>query len=338
MDKLRAIQYFNHAVENGSFAATARLLDVSTPAVTQLIAALERSLGVVLLHRSPQGLSLTADGEQYYETSRKIVADLQEAERHFSTRGGKPGGSLTVGVRGQLGHTCVMPHMARFLNRYPDIDLAFKSIVTYHDIDDRNVDVAVLIGWPPERNLVVRQLAQTQEILCGAPEYLARAGVPQTPDHLRDHHCLIQRSSGGTLLDHWIFERNGERRAVDVKTRLVSDDRTFIDIAACYGAGLIRIPDMVFPRYLPPDTLVPVLTDWKCLESPVIYAAYPPGQRRSKLVRAFVEFMVDVFSELERTRTLQRGSKVAAVPKPAWYGRALGRQSVYEKRSKARSH
>lgn len=334
MDKLRAIQYFNHAVEHGSFAATARLLDVSTPAVTQLVAALERSLGVVLLHRSPQGLSLTADGEQYYETSRKIVADLQEAERHFGTRGGKPSGSLTVGVRGQLGHTCVMPHITKFLNRYPDVDLTFKSIVTYHDIDDRNVDVALLVGWPPERNLVVRQLVQTQLMVFASPEYLSRAGIPQTPEDLAHHHCLLQRSSSGALLDRWIFEKNGERRTVDVKTPLVSDDRTFIDIAACYGAGLIRIPDLVFPHYLPPGMLVPVLSDWKCLESPVIYVAYPPSQRRSKLVRAFVEFMVDVFSELERTRTLQQGSKVLAVPKPVWYGRALGRQSVYEMRNK----
>lgn len=114
----------------------------------------------------------------------------------------------------------------------------------------------------------------------------------------------------------------------------MSEDRTFVDIAACSGAGLIRIPDLVFPRYLSPGMLVPVLSDWQCLESPVIYAAYPPSQRRSKLVRTFVAFMVEVFSELERTRALRQGGQVTAFPKPGWYGHAPGRQSAYETRNK----
>lgn len=337
MDKLRAIHYFNHAVESGSFAGAARLLGVSTPAVTQLIAALERELGVVLLHRSPQGLALTADGEHYYETSRKVLADLQDAERHFGARGAKPSGSLTVGLRGLLGPTCVMPHMARFLNRFPDIHLAFKPVVTYHDIDKQNVDVALLVGWPPERNLVVRPLAQTQLMVFASPDYLARAGIPQTPEDLLQHHCMVNRSSGGTLPDHWVFEKNGERRAIDVKTRLISDDRLLIDFATAYGAGVTRIPDLLFPRFLPSGSLVPLLTDWTCLESPIIYAAYPPGQRKSKLVRAFVTFMVDIFSELKRTRASHEGNKVIAAPKPAWYDRGPGRQSVYVMRSQQRS-
>jgi DNA-binding transcriptional LysR family regulator len=334
MDKLRAIQYFNQAVENGSFAAAARVLDVSTPAVTQLVAALERSLGVVLLHRSRQGLALTTDGERYYETSRKIAAELRDVEQRIGPRGAKPGGTLTVGLRGPLGPACVMPHMAQFIAHYPGIELAFKPVVTFHEIDGKGLDVAVLAGWPPERNLIVRPLAQTQHVICAAPEYLAHAGVPQMPDALRHHHCLIHRSSGGTLLDRWIFEKDGDQRTIDVHTRFISDERNLLDEAACNGAGIIRVTDLTAQRYLRTGLLVPLLSDWQALEAPTIYAAYPPSQRRSKLVRVFVEFLVEIFAEIDRERMLMEGRKVAPVRKPNWYGRTLGRQSIYTTRNR----
>ena len=87
MDKLRAIEYFNRAVEHGSFTAAARSLGVSTPAVAKLFGALERSLGAALLHRTTQGLSLTPDGERYYATSRRIEAELRDLESRFGPRG-----------------------------------------------------------------------------------------------------------------------------------------------------------------------------------------------------------------------------------------------------------
>ena len=133
----------------------------------------------------------------------------------------------------------------------------------------------------------MRPLGQTRLVVCASPEYWAREGIPQEPEALRDHHCLIGRSSGGTLLDRWIFEKNGERRTIDVRTRVFSDDRIWLDAAACAGAGVVRLTDVSLIRYLSSALLVPVLTDWECLEAPTIFAAYPPAQRRSRLVRVF---------------------------------------------------
>src|SRR5512142_813245 len=115
MDKLRALRYFNRAVEIGSFAGAARALNVSTPAITSLVASLERSLGVALLIRATRGVSLTADGERYYEMSRKIEADFYELEQHFGQPGRKPRGTLNVGIRHFVGQNCVMPKIGRFL-------------------------------------------------------------------------------------------------------------------------------------------------------------------------------------------------------------------------------
>jgi LysR family transcriptional regulator for bpeEF and oprC len=337
MDKLRAIQYLACAVETGSFTAAAKSLDVSTPAVAQLIRALERSLGVVLFHRTTRGLSLTADGERYYETSRKITADLHDLEKNLGPRGAKPRGTLTVGMREAVGLNCVMPQIARFLARFPEVELVTKPARTVQDIDEKKLDLAVLIGWPSERDLVVRPLAQTRYVVCASPEYWIREGRPHEPEELHNHHCLLFRSSAEILLDRWIFEKKGERRTVDVKSRLLSDDRPWLDEAACAGAGVIRLADITLRRYLSSGLLVPVLTDWEALEAPTIYAACRRSQRQSKLVRVFLDFLVEVFAELERERMPAPASGIPRVPKPGWFGRTHGRQSAYVARGRKSS-
>jgi DNA-binding transcriptional LysR family regulator len=334
VDKLRAIQYFNRAVATGSFAAAARSLDVSTPAVTQLIAALERSLGAALFHRSTRGLSLTADGERYYETSRKLAADLYDVEQRLGPRGAKPRGTLTVGMRPALGRNCVMPRIRRFLERFPDVELVTKPIGTFQDIDEATVDLMVLTGWPPERDLIARPLAQTRLLVCASPEYWSCHGRPAEPESLRSHHCLVYRGTSGALLDRWSFQRGGERRIVDVGGRLLSDDRVWIEEAACGGAGVARMPDLTIGRYLSLGLLAPVLTDWEGLEAPTIFAAYPPRLRHSKLVGVFLDFLTELFAELDAARTPAPATAVQRVPKPEWFERVRGRHSAYVARGR----
>ena len=333
MDKLRAIRYFNHAVEAGSFAAAARLFDVSTPAVAHLVGALERELGFALVHRSTRGLSLTADGERYYESSRKIEADFNELDLRFSPRGTKPRGTLTVGIRSSAAGHCIMPRIGRFLERYPDVELVAKPVTTMEDIDAMKLDIAVLMGWPPERDLVVRQLAQTRHVVCASPDYWRREGTPQEPEALREHRCLLYRTITGVALDRWSFRKNGDARTVDVNSRLMSDDRHWIEAAACAGVGVVRLADVGLSRYLSSGALIPVLTDWEALEAPTVFAAYPPRLRQSKLVRVFLDFLIEVFAELESERVPGTGAPIR-IPKPQWYGRAHGRHSAYVARGR----
>lgn len=335
MDKLKAIKYLTCAVEAGSFTAAAKSLAVSTAAVAQLIRGLERSLGVVLLHRTSRGLSLTADGERYYGAARQIAAELQDLEHTFGPRDTKPRGTLTVGIREELGLNCVMPQIVRFLASYPEVELVTKPARTVRDIDDKKLDLAVLIGWPSGHDFVVRPLARTRYLVCASPEYWTSNGRPQDPDELRNHHCLLFRSSADILLDRWIFEKNGERRTVDVGSRLLSDDRPWLDEAACAGAGVIRLADITLTRYLASGLLLPVLSDWEALEPPTVYVTYRRGQRKSKLVRVFVDFLVDIFKELERERGHVTSTMASSVHKPDWFGRAHGRQSAYVARRRA---
>lgn len=328
MDKLRAIQYFNRAVEAGSFAAAARSLAVSTPAVTQLVSALERSLGLLLVHRNPRGLLLTADGERYYRTSQRLVSDLRELEQQLGAGGGKPRGTLTVGMRQSVAEHCVMPRIGSFLSRFPDVELVTRAVTT-EQIERQSLDVAVMVGWPPEGNLVSRHLAQTRHVVCASAEYWAKTGKPQHPLELRDHHCLVFRNDEGMLVDRWSFSKEGKQCSVDVKTRLLSDNRSWLDAAALAGAGVMRVTDLTSSRYFLSGRLVPVLADWDSMEAPTIYAVYARAQRRSKLLRVFLDFLAEVFEDAERERMPAPARTVARVPQPRWFGHDRGRQSAH---------
>jgi DNA-binding transcriptional LysR family regulator len=241
---------------------------------------------------------------------------------------------LTVGMRHAVARYCVMPRIARFLARYPEIELVTKPWRTMQDFDAENLDIAVLIGWPDEHELAVRPLAQTRHVVCASPEYWTRHGRPREPQDLRDHHCLVFRGAVATLLDRWMFEKGGERRTVDVKTRLFSDDRTWLDEAACAGAGVIRLVDLAVGRLLSHGSLVPVLTDWEALEAPTIFAVYRRSERHSRLVRVFLDFLVEVFTELEAERMILPAGGVPRVPRPEWDSRVRGRHSTHAARGR----
>lgn len=329
MDKLRALQYFNAAVEVGSFAAAARALDVSTPAVTQLIAALEHSLGATLFRRTTRGVSLTNDGERYHDVTSTLTTELQGIERQLGSRGKEPRGSLTVVMFNTLGQNCVMPHIGRFLARYPHVDLMLKMVTSLEEIDRQEFDVAVMTGWAPERDFLVRPLGQSRNVICASPEYWGRYGKPAVPEDLLEHHCLVFRSTGGAWLDRWKFENGGEQRTVNVSGRILSDSSAWADEAACAGNGVLRRSDFSLQRHLAAGALEAVLGDWVALDAPSHFALYRPGQRRSKPLRAFVDFLIEIFSEIQEAIIGNAGRGVKAMPKPEWFGKTRVRESVY---------
>jgi DNA-binding transcriptional LysR family regulator len=227
-----------------------------------------------------------------------------------------------------------MPKIGRFLAQYPEVDLVIKPVVGIGEMQAKKLDLVILAGWPPERDWVVRTLAQTRLVVCASAEYWARSGKPRDPEELRNHACLVLRSTGGTLLDRWIFQRDSEQRTVDVNTRLFSDDRGWLAEAACAGIGVVRMTDIALNRYLGSGLLVPALNDWHALEAPTIFAAYTPAQRRSRLVRVFVDFLIEVFAEIAPQRGAEFGIS-QRVPKPDWFGRVPGRHSRYVERRKS---
>lgn len=312
MDRMRAMEYFVRVVEAGGFAAAARELDVSPPAVTKLIAALERELGAPLLRRSSRHMSLTTDGELFLPACVSALAALQAAAACLSTNRTRVSGKLVVGMARIVGRS-VAPLLQDFLARHPGIALDVRVVQNPKAPLAALVDVLILVGWPEDADVVAKRIVQTKFVTCASPAYWKAHGVPRDPEELRGHDCLTFRTPFDVVLDLWKYQRGNEARSVAIEPRIVTDDPEWLLGAAVRGAGVVRAGD--FAPELQRGLLEPVFTDWEALDAPPIYIAYrrrPPAR-----VRAFVDFVTEVYANLEASRRGQ--AKLEPVPMPAYF-------------------
>lgn len=325
MDKLRALQYFVTAAERGSFTAAARAFEVSVPAVAKLVTALENVLGTRLVNRATRGLTLTSDGQTYLEGCRPLLQELDHIEdlvRHASI---KPHGLLTVAAPSFVAQHCVLPALAKFHARYPDIHVDLRLCGYASDVDPHSADLFFLAGWPEHPAMIQKRIAHSRFMICASPSYWATHGVPQHPDELRRHTCLLFRNPRGTILDVWRYERDGKGGAVTVTGWLVSDHRDILLDAAIAGEGVVRTSDLTMPENFL-GKLVPALADWELKDAPPIHVLYRPNQRRNPRARLFIDFITTFLHEREARRDI--GAPARAAPeKPYWYRRGFARAS-----------
>jgi DNA-binding transcriptional LysR family regulator len=310
MDRLRAVEYFVRVVEAGSFAAAARELDVSPPAVTKLIAALERELGAPLLRRNSRHISLTPDGEVFLPGCVSALGELQAAAASLSTNRIRASGKLVVGMARVVGR-CMAPLLADFLVHHPGITLDLRVVQKPKAPLAALVDVLVVVGWLEDTDMVAKRVMQTKFVTCAAPAYWEARGVPRDPGELHGHSCLAFRTPFDVVLDLWKYQRGDDTRSVAIEPAIVADDPEWMLAAAVRGAGVVRATDLA-PE-IQQGLLEPVLHDWEALEAPPIYAMYrrrPPAR-----VRVFVDFLTEVLANLEAAR---RG-ETRLNPMPAYF-------------------
>ena len=325
MDKLRALQYFVAAAEEGSLSGAANRLHVSVPAVSKMVAALERSLDTPLFERTSQGLALTPDGHRYLEGSVQVLEALAEADEGVASRTHRAQGVLTIGAPEFVLHDCIGPALPRFHARYPNVQLELRVVSGVTDTQAEAVDVFLLFGWPEAPDFVQKRIAQTGYHLLASPAYWATHGPLKHPAELKDHQCLCFRNPEGTLLDLWVFEKDGEVQSVPVRGWLSSGHRNALLDAAIAGEGIIRATGVTSWQYVDAGRLAPALQDWRQTFAPPVSVLFRPSQRRKAPVRAFVEFAIELFKELHATR--ERGFISTARERPLWQGRRYRRAS-----------
>ncbi|MFT7773317.1 LysR family transcriptional regulator [Roseateles sp.] len=328
MDKLRALHYFVAAAEEGSFSAAARRFDVSVPAVTKLVSALERELGVKLLDRSTQGLALTARGAQYLECCTPLLAQLADADRALATPGARRARSLVVGAPPLLSRGLLVPALSDWHERHPHvhIDLRTMDFLNLKDTVTRGVDVLVALGWPGSVDLVQRPLAQSRLIICASPAYWRRHGIPARPSDLTGHACTLVRSPEGTVLDLWRHTREDVVDEVAVGGWLTCASRDDALQAVLLGQGVGRFADLSVWPFVRDGLLQPVLLDWESSDSPPFSALIRPEAKRDAVVQDFVGFLYDLLRPVEVTCSEAFGARPSVV-RPRWYASRPGRAS-----------
>lgn len=328
MNKLRALQYFVAAAEEGSLSAAARRFDVSVPAVTKLVSALERELGVKLLDRSTQGLALTSRGAQYLEHCAPLLAQLADAERAITVAGTRRARTLVVGAPPLLSRALLVPALSDWHERHAHvhIDLRTLDFLALKDAATRGVDVLVALGWPSSVDLVQRPLAQSRLIVCASPAYWRRHGLPAQPSELVNHACPLVRSPEGTVLDLWRYTRKATVQEVAVSGWLTCASRDDVLQAVLLGQGVGRFADLSVWPFVRDGLLQPALLDWESSDSPPFSALIRPESKRDAVVQDFVGFLQELLRPIEALCGDAFGARPTAV-RPRWYASRPGRAS-----------
>ena len=321
MDRLRGIEYFVCAAERGSISAAADELGVSAPAASKLIAALESRLRIALFTRTSRGIILTSDGKNYLAWCRKILGDLESAEAALTVPAQSPRGTLVVGLPPNLAAYCVAPALNQFREKYPEITVHLRRAYRDTDLAAQGLDVLVVLAWLGNDDLIARLLARSRFLICAAPAYWAKAGIPQVPAGLARHDCLVYRTPEAIPMVEWTFEKGEQRCVVQLKPKTVCDEQGWLIADALNGGGVIRAIDITVRHHLAHGKLVPVLLDWEACEAPPIHVIYRKVQRRNERVRVFVQFVRELFAELESTRLPRMNSAPKTTSEPEWWGR-----------------
>jgi DNA-binding transcriptional LysR family regulator len=295
LDELACIKSFIKVVETGSFSAAARN-DSSTSSVARQIKSLEDELGVRLLNRTTRSLSLTEPGRLLYERVIRIARDLNDVKQEVQSFQESVKGQLRVSLRPTAGTTIIVPALPTLLEKYPGLSLDITLTDERRDLVAENIDVAVWLGSMPDSEYVARRLSPTQRIICASPAYLARHGVPQVPTDLSKHDCLV--FSAPTYRNTWILGKSGEDFPIEVNGKIRSDKGLVLLEAALAGMGLFTAHEWMVRRHLQEARLMRVLSDYTVNPTSGdadLYAVFPSNRGMSKKVRAFLDFLIELF-------------------------------------------
>jgi DNA-binding transcriptional LysR family regulator len=283
MDRLETMRAFAAVATHGSFAEAARRLRQSTSVVSRAVAELEARLDLVLLTRTTRSVRLTERGQVFLESCRRILEDVDAAERHARGETAEPRGTLTVAVPVVFGRLHVLPVVNRLLADHPA--LAVRLILSDRNahLAEEGIDAAVRIGRLADSSLVATRLGAVSPVLVASPDYLARHGTPQTPADLARHHVIAFEAVDAT--GEWRFGE--EAKPVRITPRLMVNTADAAIAAAEAGVGIARVLSYQPEAPIRAGRLVPLLTEYLCDRLPVS-ALYPPYRGNSPNLTAFL--------------------------------------------------
>ncbi len=288
MDKLTSMNIFTRVAKIGSFAAAADELNISRAMVSKHVARLEGQLDVRLLNRTTRKLSLTEAGRAYLERCLSILDEIEETELAVSRLQSEPRGTLKIAAPPYFGTHHLIPAIAEYHRLYPDLQFETDFRGTIVDLIEEGLDMAIRLDQLVDSNLVARNLARSELIVCGSPGYFENNEPVNEFEDLKRHNCLINSSlpPGGL----WTFRHDQGRATLKVSGTMRANLAGTIRVAAINGIGVAILPSYMIGQDLQAGRLKAVLTDYKP-ESLDIQAVYPHRKYLSAKVRTFVDFL-----------------------------------------------
>ena len=292
MDSLDGLRTYVSVVEAGSFTAAADRLGISKKLASKYIAELEARLGVQLLQRTTRTLSLTSAGQKYYprciallEEFEAMSAEVRDVECGLS-------GLLRVSAPVSFGELFLQQSLSAFQDQNPDLTIDLRLNDRYIDLAAEGFDLAVRIGSLEDSTLVSRRLATTELLAVASPDYLRRAGSPETPAELSGHACI--RDSNYRAGQTWPFEVNGKTQRIAVDGPFVINSASAVRRLALFGKGVAMCPDFAVSEDLGTGRLKRVLADFPSGHLG-IQAVFTDARRMPARTRGVLDYLVEAF-------------------------------------------
>ena len=290
MDRLYLMTVYVAVAEEESFAGAARRLGMSPPAVTRAIAALEDRLGVKLLNRTTRHVRATEAGERYLDDARRVIAAADEADEAAVGINAQPRGHMTVTAPVLFGRMYVMPGIVDYQQQHPDTSVSALFLDRVVNMLEEGVDVGIRIGELSDSSYRALRVGHVRRVLCAAPSYLQRRGIPQVPQDFKQHDVIVASSLSQNI--EWRFVDQGEPSSVRIKPRLTVSSNDGAIEAATLGLGVTRLMSYQVAPMLAAGTLKVVLSEFESPRVP-IHIIHREGRHASAKMRAFIDLMAE---------------------------------------------
>ena len=297
MDRLTSLEVFGQVVERGGFSAAGRHLNMSVTMVSNHVQALEDRLGVRLLNRTTRKVSLTDIGKEYYERSRQVLTDLEEADQIAGAQQATPQGQLRIYTSAVMARF-LNPVIGDYLALYPQASIDLAAGEAMVDLVEQGYDLVIRTTPLQDSSLIVRRLASWRHILCCAPSYLEKHPMPAAPADLADHNCI--RYAFYPFGAEWRFEGpDGGTVSAPVKGNLVSNHAETLRAFALEGRGIFLAPSFLIADELARGQVVRLLPDHQPVEF-VINAVYANRNHLPAKIRIFMDMMAERFAHYRK--------------------------------------
>ena len=285
---------FHCVVKHLSYARAAKELALSASGVSRIVTRMEERLGARLVQRTTRKLALTEEGAAFHARTGQVLADLADAEAEVQKTALHPKGTLRITAPVVFGHLYLAPLLGELLKQFPNLSVDLSLTNRFIDLIEEGMDLAIRIGQLADSRLIARRLCTNHRVLVAAPSYIERAGMPERPQDLNRHQCVL--FNGFAKPSEWKLIGPEGQVSVTVSGRVATNNVETLTSSAIQGLGITVGATLSVGAALLSGDLVRVLSDYE-FEPTAVFAVYTSARQLSTKIRAAVDFLAERISD-----------------------------------------
>lgn len=295
MKLISDLAFFELLAQHVSLASAAEAMDVTPPAVSRRLAQIEQRLKVKLLNRTTRRLSLTPEGELYLERGSPLLSELAALERDLGNLQAIPSGRLNINATHGFGRRFLPTVLSDFVCIYPQVNAVLQLTDQPMHITEHGFDIGIRLGAPPNSRLHAKMLVRNARVLCAAPDYVQKNGMPKTPRDVQALNCIVTRENA-TTFSNWQLTHGNKQETIKVRGSLSTNQGEIALDWALAGHGVVLRSEWAVSKYISEGQLVRLLPSWEGPNAD-IHAVYAPRKIPQAKVSVFIEFLKERLSQ-----------------------------------------